>query len=520
MSILEVPIPAGKNEPEVHPAIKKSFLYVQTAGMRIAPETLILELFRELFFNKFSGSEQERQLNPSDDVYTVNEKAVIYALRGRRKLFHQTRKSDYYAPAYPVLAKHSWLRQKSDRVVKDFFLSGPLSQHFLSHGKGLEEASSLLANALSGHRKASHDDYLGKEFLSVALKEVDTAGVLDTTEVKQAIEKLVLEGKHSFNVQGNLGSDPLAERIVKDMISICELERDLPRIQWIALFKTYIRLAIPVWLIAQMRHTIYARNWIMAALQGGDLSTQSEIQEAILERNLGIFHPTTTPTREIFQHVEDYVRARVELNVILHLYDHFNNNELENKKIVLPPGRGEAEKTMEEVLLRMKAFGKKLQEDPSGLSVRQLVTRICERYPAWKNPIQKGQGKNYDEFLRVLRRAADGTDDGYLLIPDGKRTIKGFVVFPGALLLKTFTYLAARLKEREEQAQYRGKLMLSDIEDHFRVYGIDFSTVASARPQLILKLQEIGLLKGSPDAGESAEVFSPYQLKERQHEPA
>jgi hypothetical protein len=48
------------------------------------------------------------------------------------------------------------------------------------------------------------------------------------------------------------------------------------------------------------------------------------------------------------------------------------------------------------------------------------------------------------------------------------------------------------------------------VEAHFKEYGLDFSAAAGARPRLIYKLQEIGLLKGSPDAGESAEVISPF----------
>ena len=53
------------NEPAWHPAVKNSFLYVPTAGIRVAPEILVLELFREIFFKEFSESAKERQLGES-----------------------------------------------------------------------------------------------------------------------------------------------------------------------------------------------------------------------------------------------------------------------------------------------------------------------------------------------------------------------------------------------------------------------------------------------------------------------
>ena len=38
------------NEPVVHPFVRKSFACVPSVGMRLAPEVLVLELMREIFF--------------------------------------------------------------------------------------------------------------------------------------------------------------------------------------------------------------------------------------------------------------------------------------------------------------------------------------------------------------------------------------------------------------------------------------------------------------------------------------
>ncbi len=54
------PYPKTANEPKVHPLIRNSFVFVPSAGMRLAPEILILELMREVFFERHYGVRQER----------------------------------------------------------------------------------------------------------------------------------------------------------------------------------------------------------------------------------------------------------------------------------------------------------------------------------------------------------------------------------------------------------------------------------------------------------------------------
>jgi hypothetical protein len=54
------------------------------------------------------------------------------------------------------------------------------------------------------------------------------------------------------------------------------------------------------------------------------------------------------------------------------------------------------------------------------------------------------------------------------------------------------------------------RLVLSDVENHFREYGIEFGMTAGASPKLISELQGLGLLVGSPDAGDSVSVKNPF----------
>ena len=79
------------NEPKVHSLVRKSFAFVPSAGMRLAPEVLVLELMREVFFSDFASETRAKNLDPDemDDErryrIATNERAVLYTLRGRRK---------------------------------------------------------------------------------------------------------------------------------------------------------------------------------------------------------------------------------------------------------------------------------------------------------------------------------------------------------------------------------------------------------------------------------------------------
>ena len=76
----------GKNEPPLPPVISKSFVFVSTTGLRETPEILLLELFREIFFDKFSSSKSSSQLDPEKEgLYSFEEKAILYLTRGRVK---------------------------------------------------------------------------------------------------------------------------------------------------------------------------------------------------------------------------------------------------------------------------------------------------------------------------------------------------------------------------------------------------------------------------------------------------
>ena len=120
-----------------HGLIRNSFVYLSGGTMRLAGDDLILELFREIFFEKRSEGSYDRPVDPEimeggGFLLSEHERYSLYMSKGRKKQGAQQRKeSNFYTPLYPSLARYSWFRKQSERVTRDFFLR-PLAQHI--HG--------------------------------------------------------------------------------------------------------------------------------------------------------------------------------------------------------------------------------------------------------------------------------------------------------------------------------------------------------------------------------------------------
>src|SRR5689334_1636180 len=112
-------------EPKVPPLVdNESFAFVQTTGLRNAPESLVLEIFREVFFDRPSQEAKERPLSPEFEDFSRSEKAILYVARGRLKQTKQRKGEGFFAPVFPEQARGGWFRKKSDRALRSHFLQG------------------------------------------------------------------------------------------------------------------------------------------------------------------------------------------------------------------------------------------------------------------------------------------------------------------------------------------------------------------------------------------------------------
>lgn len=495
-------------EPHVPSFIKGSRFFVRTVGMREAPERLIVELFRELCFESVTPNSERasRDLEPHDEL-TLEENALLHVARGREKQAHRKlHEKSYYGPLYPFIARNSWPRKQAESVIAFQLLDGPFLEHFSRSKEKAETFSREVINAIYGNKRTEYGD---PDIFSTLAERIhfdeEAVGLLSKDA---AIEKLK-NRLTSNDTKGKIGrDDKLAARISEDFSHLCRIEGKVPRLLWLDLLKCFLRLSLPAWLLAQMRITVSLRDWTMAAL-AGEIARPDEISNAIESRWCGLFHPTQTGSNEISLHVERYIKARIEFSLATYAVRHISNFDPNHGKLTLQPGNKE-DISIADWLGHCHNSGIQANLPRDRDAIRDLFVPWAQTFGAWLTPDKKGQGKNIIEFLRIFLRLSESiNDDGYLVTGTGR--FERGKVFPGPAMLRTVLYLAAARRAAAGNRNH-GKLILSDLETHFSDYGVDFASSVGARPKLIEELARLGMLKGSPDAGDSAELVAPETL--------
>ena len=492
------------NEPTLPACLgNNSLVFAPTAGMRLAPEVLVFELFRELGYGDSRNANETKAQEFSDVVDTPSlskaERLLLATCRGRQKKTRSQRSEFFYAPPYLGLSRHAWLRNRTDRTMRDYFLGGPLA-HQEALGKFDRD---LVVQALLGHRSARVvEESPDREILSLLALEERTDPLPDT--VLDNLTKAVSQGRSAPLAVGR-HMDGLARIVSEDFLELCRLEARIPRREWLFFLIAFLRIATTMWILSHLRITIMVRDWVLSAALKEAVPKVDEMLSVISKRHEGVLHPSSSPTREVFEHVETYMRARVELRLLVREVETKNSERFKaasgEMKTLSLDRRGASFITLDDLLVLAQNSDWSTVAD--GKTLRQWLTREAEKYPAWRSPRTRGQGKNIDELIRVLYRSADDDSGSGLLIRCPATTTK---IVPGHRLLQLFAFLAARAKSRSRESD-GGKLVLRDIEGHLYDYGIDFRSSSFGRPLLIERLMEGGFLVGSPDAGESAEVL-------------
>jgi hypothetical protein len=494
-----------ENEPALPPCLgssSDSLVFAPTAGMRLAPEVLVFELFRELGYGDSRNPAETAAREFSDVIddpsLSEAERLLLSTCRGRQKKTRAQRGEFFYAPPYLGLARHAWLRKRTDRTIRDYFLGGPLAHE--EARRNLDK--DLVVGALLGQRSAhALEESKGKEILS--LLALDKRADPPPGDVLRHLGEALRPRSAPL---APTHADPLAVILAQDFLELCRLEARIARREWLFFLVAFLRVATTMWMLAHLRITVMVRDWLLDAALKEALPAQGEMRSAIQRRHEGTLHPSSSPTREVFEHVETYMRARVELRLLVREVEKMNAERFTAStgqvKTLSLDRQGAGFITLGDLLTL--ANNSDWTTVVGGLTLRQWLTREAEQYPAWRSPRTRGQGKNIDEFIRVLYRSADDDSGSGLLIRCQSTTTK---IVPGHRLLQLFAFLAAQAKVRS-RGRERGKLVLRDIEAHLYDYGIDFRSSSFGRPLLIQKLMEGGFLVGSPDAGESAEVLN------------
>jgi hypothetical protein len=519
------------SEPKVPNCIRASgILWVPAAAPRQAPEELLLELMRSVFF----GSEEvptaapAQRLRPASDGLSAAEAAAVRAFRGRQKkeATSTARVEHYYAPAYPQLARTSWLRAKDARVVVEFLFRAVLGGHLATYSSPDEQAGTREDLAASTVRAllgdTVRDGHGGREIFADAVEKA---------AVSQAKGIEILEGflgQDRYSESRKIG-DPrydgqhrtfagceFVEAAFDDWYSLVKLERSLSRHHWLALVSCYLRLVVPMAALVQSRGVVMLDRWLRSALRGEIIPTQEEIEESFVRRARGLIQPTQELCRDHLDAIAEYMRARVRVSALLQDLRGANvltNEHLETTlvaKRVAGPGEMRIVDLLARVAAKRTSYARVVQAEMEignvGDFVERRAARLCEQYTAWRRPLDVGPGKLLKWLMYPLYCIGQFDERGSHLMVQPRRELL-FTIQPGPLVLQFMTLMRAIQMSRGASRAP----VLRDVEEHFRAYGVEFAARPEGRTLLVSQMQHIGLLVGSADAGESARIRNPYQ---------
>ncbi|MDB4619118.1 hypothetical protein OAH15_00355 [bacterium] len=506
--------PFGNSKPKCW---DNSFLRLATTGQRNSPEELLQELYRSLFFKRFSEGAKE-ELHPK--IHEDPKRAALEAYSGRIKSAGSNKGERYYACPYPSFTDKSWERSNAERPLTNLLFHGALAQASFRPGPGKSEKRKtsfkdeylpLIINALIGNPKLDDQGVETQDFFSCTVKK--TLGDLNEREVidniYSKIETNVANGIHSFDCSGK--GDLLADVIKKDFQYLCEQEPHLPRYHWIQLLLGFLSVSSCSWLLSQMRLTVYLFNWIIDILDGEKPPSAECIEKKFTNRYLGLFKVSEEPKREIYDHVESYAKSRVGLLIII--------EKLIKSNIIDPeePISGNPNKLanfLSQCSSKRNTFSESVKREYGYSEANVFVRRMGESFGQWKKPRKTGVGKNIEEYLRVLYKPAtsSGINESYLIV---RERAKGMLsnetygkILPGPITMQLFLFLASKTKSKINE---KGRLTIEELTSKFRSYGIDYKQSGAFE---ILKndLLTAGLMKGSPDASSMAQLEDPFGI--------
>jgi hypothetical protein len=506
------------HEPEVHKIIKASSIFwLPTLAMRSQPEVILMEFMRFFTYGKPDKKKKypAQLLDPDSGNYTDKEKIVIHALRGKQKQNKKKKDSPpefFYAPAYPSLTRQTWIRGGDPEVIDGYFVKGVLSHHLRSI-RGDEDRKKLISKIAEGIIQALCGQNKRTEIFSLCLDEFD----LCLEDLKENIKTMLNSSVAKTQLFPAVHGNPLHEVASKDFLVLLKLEPFLPRQHWISMLMCYLRYIVPIWCLSQTKNTIQLVNWVLASLKG-ETPTQEEINKGIFSSTSKLLPVTLNPSRVLHEHVEEYIKSRVQLTCIFNSLieeDCFSKEYFSSGPLIVSPEDKKGVLLIEflnELTSKRQEYKNKItlkMGSDSGQNIfERYSVRLCEKWNAWLNPLEYGQGVNIIECMDMLRSAGDMDERGNYLIESVYTPYLMFRICPGPMALQVFT-LWADVEKRLNGSH--GKLTLSDLIKHFGYYGIDFQDQSDGLVVLMDRMKELGLLRGSPDAGTGAEIENPYK---------
>ena len=308
-----------------------------------------------------------------------------------------------------------------------------------------------------------------------------------------------------------------AERLSEDVLSILDLKQRLTRRQWTVLLESLLRLGLGthvLWL-CRLNQAVWA--CALRAVETGEIPEPLE-----LERSCWDGHQDRDPLLELGQDampfikrlVQDYARARIGLNLVLH-------SLTDGGAPWGDGGLGLVGRTGDSPAKALRSFlahvakhrdqvSTALEKELGARSLRDAAGAVCDSRPRVL-AADSGPTKNLSEFLRHTLgelRPRDpemsSYDQAYVLYKKNKaQTNSPWPVQPGPAALIQMVYSCCR-----NYSPFPASI--DDFRTHLSAYGIYAPAGELQRGRTGRDLERLGLVVDSPDAGGGRLLVNPF----------
>jgi hypothetical protein len=340
----------------------------------------------------------------------------------------------------------------------------------------------LLWSELFDALKVTNDDELWAKFLDYEFRS------WRTDELKNFFDHPnPLDSKDYFDFSAEI--DFPAKQFVSDLTALIRLKQHLTRRQWVSMLESLLRLASAshvFWIASLNMYLFEALKKVISGKHPSDV--KFDFWKQVSKPRFISYGQYSA--RAIKTYSTGYLKARVGINLLVHLINEKNESETISFKNINDTIDEIAVKQSPEIVSRFWIEYQKIIESDN---------RIVQG--------KKGSASNISEFLRHVlgRRQTSETglasyDQGYYL---AKRGAGPWEVSMGPVAVLTLVHTCTH-----------GKPGSSNIEDlfmHLSRYGIELTIQDLKSSSLERTLRSLGLVVDSPDAEGGMALLSPFE---------
>jgi hypothetical protein len=351
---------------------------------------------------------------------------------------------------------------------------------------------------------------------------------------------------------------PVCRSLQEALDSLLDLEQRMPRILWTRWLTATLRLWLPLFFLKRCAVTAQGALAAKAVLSSNIVPACPELTTTLFGTN-GILRGSSEWLNQLAPLVQNYVRARLEISILLELDNlhewlaiqgidpenpahiarvkrKLDDHEVDPNRLTsstLPsatgllatgkismPGEAGTGRLPFDVWLTslaanraaLDALAKAIGADDTASLVERVYAFLRPDY----EPLRAGFGKNAYEYVafalgapRKVDRDPEFPDEFNLIYRgEGGRRSRQIMVQPGPSLLA----LLVQIVSHQAQRQHQSAAKLSDLLDIFDSLGIDFRSNPRDFETLKADLLKLGLLQSSADAAEAASLKPSYSL--------